>query len=71
MLEASQGLKKCGVSCRRFLLQRLTSHVAGLTPATIFRQIGEEAIHDGVFGRVDQRPAFAAEGDEASMLELT
>jgi hypothetical protein len=36
----------------------------------IFRQIGEQIIHGGIFGRVDQRPAFTAERDEASVAEL-
>ncbi len=38
--------------------------------AAIFRQVGKQIIHGGIFGRVDQRPAFAPEGDKASVPKL-
>ena len=38
--------------------------------AAILRQIGEQRVHDGISGRIDQGAALPAEGHEIGVLEL-
>ncbi len=42
----------------------------GRSGAAILSKIGEQRVHRRIFGRVDQRSAFAPEGDQPRLPEL-
>ncbi len=42
----------------------------GVALAAISRQVGQQIIHGGIFGHVDQRPAFPAKGHQAGIAQM-
>ncbi len=42
----------------------------GVALAAVRREVGQQVVHHGIFGRVDQGPALTAEFDQMRMLEL-